>query len=137
MARPKTLISKSLLVSMHVSTMLHLVVQSAQVLGKDRSSYIWNRSHLQIGNAPTIIAKAQLASMLPRWDRTVRAIHADSEADRNLGWAQEMFGFALSLANTGQYPPRVILQQELMVQPPFQDHLWVDACAVRLLSSSW
>jgi hypothetical protein len=55
---------------------------------------------MQIGNSPTMISKSQFAALLPRWDATARAIHANADADRDLGWAQEMFAFALALANT-------------------------------------
>lgn len=89
---------------------------------------------LQIGNSPTMISKAQLAEMLPRWDRYVRAIHNDSAADKALGWAQEMYGFALALANSPGGVPAVQYKPQWMVQPPFQLELRVDACQVRLLS---
>ena len=80
-----------------------------------------------------MISKAMLAEMLPRWDRTVRAIHADLQADRDLGWAQEMFAFSLALANRPTGPPAVRLRFEWMVQPPFecQQALLVDPCKVR------
>lgn len=86
---------------------------------------------MQIGNSPTLIAKAQLAEMLPRWDRAARAIHADPTADRDLGWAQEMFAFALALANAPTGPPHVRLQPGWMVQPPFQQALEASGCQVR------
>lgn len=85
----------------------------------------------QIGNSPTMIAKAQLAELLPRWDRYVRAIHNDTAADKALGWAQEMYGFALALANSPAGVPAVQYRPAWMVQPPFQQTLQVDTCAVR------
>ena len=85
---------------------------------------------MQIGNSPTMISKAQLAELLPRWDRYVRAIHNDTAADTALGWAQEMYGFALALANSPAGVPAVQYKPEWMVQPPFQLQLQVDACQV-------
>jgi hypothetical protein len=107
------------------------------------------RIGVQIGNSPTMVHKAQFAAMLPRWDCTVRAIHADADADKDLGWAQEMFAFALALANTldeaaaGQGSSgrlisgkadegaRVEYHDEWMVQPPFTQKLQYDPCQVR------
>lgn len=72
-----------------------------------------------------------MIEMLPRWDRTVRAIHADLEADKALGWAQEMFAFSLALANHPSGTPQVTYHQELMAQPPFDRGLTFDKCQVR------
>lgn len=85
---------------------------------------------MQTGNSPTMISKAMLAELLPRWDRTVRAIHADLEADKALGWAQEMFAFSLALANAPAGPPKLSIHQELMAQPPFDQKLVYDKCNV-------
>jgi hypothetical protein len=89
-----------------------------------------NESRVQTGNSPSMISKAMLAEMLPRWDRTVRAIHADLDADQALGWAQEMFAFSLALANAPSGPPDVSIHQELMAQPPFDHKLLYDKCRV-------
>eukprot|EP00892_Ulva_mutabilis_P006046 jgi/Ulvmu1/3813/UM018_0024.1 len=75
-----------------------------------------------------MISTDMLTEMLPRWDRTVRAIHADPAADEALGWAQEMFAFTLALANAPAGPPEVLLNQFFMAQPPFDQVLRVDLC---------
>ena len=85
---------------------------------------------MQTGNSPTMISKEMMMEMLPRWDRTVRAIHADLEADKALGWAQEMFAFSLALANHPSGPPDISYHQELMAQPPFDRFLKYDKCQV-------
>lgn len=87
---------------------------------------------VQIGNAPTLISTEMFIEMVPRWDRTVRAIHADPEADQALGWAQEMFAFTLALANAPAGPPKVVLNRFFMAQPPFDQVLKIDLCLVRL-----
>ena len=91
---------------------------------------------VQTGNSPTMISKAMLLEMLPRWDRTVRAIHADLSADKALGWAQEMFAFSLALANHPSGPPDISYHQEFMAQPPFDRSLTLDLCQVCPLPSS-
>lgn len=85
---------------------------------------------LQIGNAPAMISTEMLVELVPRWDRTVRAIHADTAADKGLGWAQEMFAFTLALANSPGGPPEVLLDPLLMAQPPFDRALTIDMCLV-------
>lgn len=85
---------------------------------------------MQTGNSPTMISKAMMIEMLPRWDLTVRAIHADLEADKALGWAQEMFAFSLALANHPMGPPEISYHQEFMAQPPFDKTLIFDMCQV-------
>lgn len=88
------------------------------------------RRFLQIGNAPAMISTEMLMELVPRWDRKVRAIHADPDADKGLGWAQEMFAFTLALANSPGGPPEVLLDPLLLAQPPFDRALTVDMCLV-------
>jgi hypothetical protein len=78
-----------------------------------------------------------LMEMLPRWDRIARAIHSDLEADKALGWAQEMYAFSLALANNPDGPPEVSYHQELMAQPPFDKGLTFDVCQVRIRSGAY
>ena len=69
-----------------------------------------------------------LAEVVPLWDSTVRAIHADRGADAALGWAQEMYAFSLALASHPKGPIKVAYHVELMVEPPFAFDLRVDTC---------
>jgi hypothetical protein len=78
-----------------------------------------------------MLSTEMLVEMAPRWDATVRAIHNDKEANEDLGWVQEMFGFTLALANAPGGPPHVRLHPKMMAQPPFDTELMFDPCEVR------
>lgn len=83
---------------------------------------------MQIGGAPTILSTEMMIEIAPRWDKLLRTIHADADASEAFGWPQDMFAFALVVAQLA--PPNatnVKLDSCLMIQPPFDTEIKLDA----------
>ena len=78
---------------------------------------------MQSGNSPSIISKAQLAELAPRWDRNTRAMSADAEAHKVFGHPREMYAFVIALANGPPGANEFVYRKSLMVQPPFAKSL--------------
>ncbi|CAH9085182.1 unnamed protein product [Cuscuta epithymum] len=69
-----------------------------------------------IGNSPVIIQKDLLKKITPTWLNMSLRIKYDQEADKALGWVQEMYAYAIASAMHGV---RHLLREDFMIQPPW------------------
>lgn len=69
-----------------------------------------------VGNSPVIIKKDLLKKIAPTWLNVSVQIKYDHEADKALGWVQEMYGYAIASALHGV---RHTLREDFMIQPPW------------------
>ncbi|BDA42463.1 H7M6 Hydroxyproline O-arabinosyltransferase PLENTY [Coccomyxa sp. Obi] len=74
---------------------------------------------LPIGNAPTLMHRDLLASIVEDWYDIALRMKNDPKANKAFGWILEMFAFSIAASQALDGPLDFQLHGEFIVQPPF------------------
>jgi len=74
-----------------------------------------------VGNAPTFLSREDLQKVAPAWYDMALDVYRDKEANKEWGWVQEMYAFAMTCYEQGL--GEFDLDVDFMAQPPFDEKL--------------